>query len=92
MTRKRERESAGALWTCIVLMYQQLCTLCWAWLTERSPENEQKGVCRAYALHVWYRWKCIQYGVCVGVCVLVSALVGRSAMMDDELAQRGRAV
>lgn len=87
MTRKRERESEGALWTCIVLMYQQLCTLCWAWLTERSPENEQKGVCRAFTCV--YRWKCIQYGVCV--CVFVGFSFG-GTLCNDELAQRGHLV
>lgn len=62
-----------------MLMYQQLCTLCRAWLTERSPENEQKGVCvcvegRGARLYMC-EYKGIQCEVCMRVCVLVSALV-----------------
>lgn len=47
---RTKQESKGAFGTCIVLMYQQWCTQCWAWLTERSPENEQKDVCHAKVL------------------------------------------
>lgn len=43
--KKKKRERKGALQTCVVLMYQQLCAHCRAWLTEGSPENEHKGVC-----------------------------------------------
>lgn len=48
-----------------------------------------KRVCVGPMLYMCgYKCKCIQYGV----CVLVLALVGRSAMMNDELAQRGHLV
>lgn len=80
-----------------MLMYQQLCTLCRAWLTERSPENEQKGVC----VCVWkggeLGFTCVSiraYSVrCVCVCVCVGFSFGGCTVMRTDkhvLAQGGR--
>lgn len=60
-----------------------VCTRCWAWLTETSPETEQKGM-KGLLCFTCGNISQTAYRIgCVCVCMVIWALVERAMMMKN---------